>query len=227
MLRKLADELWVVDHAFKMMGIAIGTRTTVVRLGDGGLFLHSPGPLLPELIEAIDALGPVRGIVAPNDFHHLYVDENARAWPEAKVFVSAGLPGKRDDLGHAEVLGDNPPELWAAELDQVWVRGAPKVNEVVFFHRASRTLILTDLAFNMVDPGPFLVRVFMRINGASGGLAASRLMKGMYRDRVAARASAAKIFQWDFDRLSVCHGEVVEAGAKAQLEPKFAWLLES
>ena len=227
MLQKIGEELWVADHDFKMMGIALGTRTTVIRLGDGGLFLHAPGPLSPELIEAINALGPVRCLVAPNDFHHLFVQENRLAWPNASVHVSAGLPAKRPDLASASVLGDTPPDLWDGEIEQVWMRGAPKVNEVVFFHSLSRTLVLTDLAFNVINPSSFRVRVFMRINGASGRLATSRLLKSMYRDRALGRVSAEKIFDWDFDRILLCHGDVVEADAKAKLKAEFAWLLDT
>jgi len=227
MLRAVSDGLWVIDHPFKMMGIAIGTRTTLIRLANGGLFMHSPGPLDAELIESIDEIGPVHAIVAPNDFHHLFVEENMNAWPEASVFLAPGLKEKRPDLTRAEILGQTAPAAWSDEIEQVWMRGAPKVNEIVFFHRKSRTLILTDLAFNVVEPGPFLVRLFMRINGASGRLASSRLMKGMYRDRAAARAGAEAILAWDFDRLVLCHGDIVETGAKARLSPEFDWLRET
>jgi hypothetical protein len=227
MLRKLGEELWVVDHDLKLLGIAIGTRTSIIRLAGGGLLLHSPGPLCPELIESIDSLGPVRCIVAPNDFHHLYVEENARAWPEASVHVSPGLPAKRPKLPFAAELGDEPADLWAADLEQVWMRGAPRVNEIVFFHPRSRTLLLTDLAFNVTDPASAPTRLFMWINGALNRIATSRLMKGMYRDRAAARRSAERVLAWDFDRVVLCHGEVVDSGAKAVLRPVFAWLLDS
>jgi hypothetical protein len=227
MLDHLADEIWTLPHDFKMMGIDIGTRTTLVRLADGGLFLHAPGHLVPEAIDAINELGPVRCIVAPNDFHHLFIGEAAALWPEAKVFVSPGLPSKRSDLPDHEILGDTPSEDWKADLDQVWMRGAPRVNEIVFFHRLSRTLVVTDLAFNVPDPGSFLLRLFMRINGSFDRFATSRLMKSMYSDRAAARVSAEKILNWDFDRLVLCHGNVVEQGAKALLESESAWLLKA
>ncbi|MDE0884497.1 MAG: DUF4336 domain-containing protein [Myxococcota bacterium] len=226
MLRTITDNLWVIDHPFKMMGIALGTRTTLIRLADGGLFMHSPGPMDAELIESVDEIGPVHAIVAPNDFHHLYIEENANAWPDAAVFIAPGLRDKRPDLADAEVLDETAPELWRNEIDQVWMRGAPKVNEIAFFHKSSRTLILADLAFNLIEPGPFLLRLFARINGASGRLASSRLMKMMYRDRQAARAGVEKILAWDFDRLTLCHGEIVESGAKASLAPTFDWLRE-
>lgn len=227
MIRSLGDGIWVLDHDFKMMGIPIGTRATVIRLGDGGLFLHAPGPLSLESIDAINALGPVRCIVAPNDFHHLYLEESHRAWPNADVYVSAGLPTKRPELTYAHVLGDEVPAAWAGDLEQVWMRGAPKVNEVVFFHPRSRTLILTDLAFNVTGSVPFLLRVFILINGVVGRLAISRLMKAMYRDRGSARPGAEKILAWDFDRITLCHGDVIESGAKVMLAPELARFLDS
>jgi hypothetical protein len=109
----------------------------------------------------------------------------------------------------------------------VWMRGAPKVNEVVFFHPRSRTLILTDLAFNVTGSVPFLLRVFILINGVVGRLAISRLMKAMYRDRGSARPGAEKILAWDFDRITLCHGDVIESGAKVLLAPELARFLDS
>ena len=228
MLRNLDNDLWVVDHDMRMPGgIDIGTRTTLVRLSDGGLFVHSPGPLSPELIDSINDLGPVRHLVAPNDFHHLYMEENAKVWPEARIHVSAGLPAKRADLAGAEVLGDQAPGGWAADLEQVFMRGAPKVNEVVFYHSGSRTLIVTDLAFNLAGGGSIMTRLFIGIMGMAGRFTTSRFMKLMYRDRAAAAESARQVFAWDFDRVILTHGEVVETGAKEQLEPQLAWLLGS
>jgi hypothetical protein len=226
MIMQLDEDLWIIDHDFSMLGIPIGTRTTLLRLGDGGLFMHSPGPLTPELVDEINALGPLRCIVAPNEFHHLYVSENAEAWPEARVFLAKELPRKRSDLDYEEELADRAPALWQADLEQVWIQGAPSVNEVVFFHRRSRSLIVTDLAFNFSGRGPLLLRLFLWINAASGQLAFGRLIKIMFRDLELARESIERIFSWDFERVILCHGEVVETGGREKLRPCFDWLLK-
>ena len=46
------------------------------------------------------------------------------------------------------VIGANAPAEWRGQVDQCFFRGRPYENEVAFFHRASRTLLLCDLAFN-------------------------------------------------------------------------------
>jgi hypothetical protein len=50
-------------------------------------------------------------------------------------------------LLHAD-LGDLPEEAWREDLDQLIFRGSRFIQEVVFFHRKTRTLVLADLIEN-------------------------------------------------------------------------------
>jgi len=225
--RQLDDDLWVIDHAFTMLGMPIGTRTTLIRLQDGGVFLHSPGPLDVQLAKQIDALGPVRCIVAPNKFHHLFVAENARAWQGATVHLAPGLAAKRKNLSFNEELSDAPAQAWKGQLEQVWIHGAPAMNEIVFFHAASRTLVLTDLCFNVPDSPSLLARLFLKANDAYGRFGPSRMLRLMLRDRAAGRASLEQVLAWDFERVVLSHGDVVEQGGRARMREAFGWLLRS
>lgn len=225
MLRQLDDSLWVADHPFGMLGLKVGTRTTIVRLEDGGLFVHSPGPLSVQLAKQLDELGPVRCIVAPNKFHHLFVSEFAKAYQGASVHLAPGLAQKRKDLAFDEELGDAPPALWRSDIDQCLYEGAPLAGEVVFFHGASRTLILTDLAFNFSHHASLATRWFLKLNGAYGRFTPSRMLKLVTREREVARTSLQRILEWDFDRVIVSHGDVLERGGKEALRRGFEWLL--
>jgi hypothetical protein len=195
---------------------------TVVRLSDGRLFLHSPVPLEEELAREIDAVGPVGFLVAPNKVHHLWLGPWAAAHPDATVYGAPGLREKRRDLVFHRELGDAPPPDWEDDLDQAWVAGAPYLNEVVFLHRASETLLLTDLAMNFVELPPGRgTRLWLRAMGLSGGLRSSRLVRSLVRDRAAARASLERILAWRFERVIVSHGQVLERGGPAAL--RAAW----
>ena len=147
-LRQLDENLWIAERRQSFYGLEVGTRMTVMRLADGRLLLHSPVALTPDLRRELDALGRVCFVVAPNRVHHLYAGKVAEAYPGAQLWVAPGLERKRPDLVYVAVLGDEAPAPWKGEVDQVFFRGRPYENEVVFFHRASRTLILCDLAFN-------------------------------------------------------------------------------
>src|SRR4029450_12084462 len=104
MLRGLDENLWVAEQPLKFMGLEVGTRMTIVRFADGALWVHSPLRLSSERHEAVEALGPVRFLVAPNTFHHLFIGEWMAAWPGARAYAAPGLPEKRKDLRFHGVL---------------------------------------------------------------------------------------------------------------------------
>ena len=224
-LRELAKNLWIAERSQRFYGLEVGTRMTVIRLADGSLLLHSPVQLDSELRRELDAIGRVRFTVAPNRVHHLYAGEVAKAYPEARLWVGPGLERKRPDLSFVDVLGDDAPAEWRDEVAQVFFRGRPYENEVVFFHRASRTLILCDLAFNFGPRAAAPTRFLMRLLRSYGRFGPSKLDPFLIRDRVAARQSLERILAWDFDRVVVAHGDVLESGGREALRQGYAWLL--
>jgi hypothetical protein len=226
LLRALGPGLWSLDQPFRAPGgIELGARTCVIRLADGSVLVHAPGPSTLAARDEIERLGPVRALVAPNLLHHLFLADAARAFPGARVFAAAGLRGKRADLRIDEELGDEAPALWAGELEQLLVRGAPSLCEVVFLHRPSRTLLCLDLCFHVRPPRNAITRLFMRLNGAWDRFGPSRIFRyAIAKDRAALRGSVDRILAWDFDRVSVAHGDVLEGGGRDALRQGFAWL---
>lgn len=201
------------------------TRMTVIRLSGGGLFLHSPVRLDGGLRAEIDGLGEVRAIVAPNKFHHLYAGEWRAAYPNAKLYAAPGLPEKRKDLKFDGLLADEPRIEWRGDLEQRIIRGMPMANEVAFFHPSTRTLILTDLVFNVPRGRSWGLPGLSLLLGVGGRLGPSRLGRWLIRDQQAARASLGAILRWDFDRLILAHGDVVETDGRRKLRDAFGFIL--
>lgn len=210
MLQALAHQVWHVQHDFTVNRLPISSRMTVVRLADGSLWLHSPVPLGTEQREALLQLGPVRFIVAPNKLHHLFLMRCAQAFPEALVFGAPGLRQKRPDI---QGLNDLPPPAqvpWAGELQSLVFEGIPAANETVWFHTPSATLIVTDLLQWWQGPLPFAARLYARLTGVRQRLAVPITVRGLVRDREAARRSARQIMQWPFERVVTAHNAAVE-----------------
>lgn len=224
-LRQLAQDIWVAERPQRFYGLEVGTRMTVIRLADGSLLLHSPVLLDAELRRELDAIGRVRFAVAPNRVHHLYAGKVAEAYREARLWVGPGLERKRPDLVFDGVLGDEAPAEWKDQVDQAFFRGRPYENEVTFFHRASRTLILCDLAFNFGPGAAAPTRLLMRILGSYGRFGPSKLDPLLIRDRRAARQSLERILGWEFDRVVIAHGDVLESGGREALRQGYSWLL--
>jgi hypothetical protein len=224
MLRKLDENLWVAEQPLKFMGLAVGARMTVIRLADGGLWVHSPMRLTPQLREAVDALGPVRFLVAPNRYHHLFIGDWMAAHPQAQALAAPGLPEKRSDLRFHAVLSEQAPAEWAGQLEVLPWRGAPELNEVVFFHRPSRTLIVTDTAHNVGPDANLLTRLVFKTLGGYGRLSTSLVDRFLNKDRVAARATVDSILRWDFQRVILAHGHIVEQDGARAFREAYTWL---
>jgi len=225
MLRELDRNIWIAERPQRFWGLEVGTRMTVIRLADGSLLLHSPVALDPELRGELDSLGSVRFAVAPNRFHHLHAGEVLQAYPEARLWVAPGVEQKRPDLVIEALLGDEAPEQWKQEVGQIFFRGRPFENEIVFLHRASRTLILCDIALNFGPRAHPVTRLVMRMLRSYGRFAPSRLDPLLIRDRHAAKQALERILAWDFDRVVIAHGEVLESGGPESLRAGYEWLL--
>jgi Domain of unknown function (DUF4336) len=225
MLREIDTGIWVTEAPQKFLGAEVGTRMTVIRLADGSLFVHSPVHLDDEIRATLDRIGPVRHVVAPNRYHHLYAADYSQSYREAKLYAAPGLETKRSDLHFDAILSDEAPEAWRGQIDQLVFRGFSPLNETVFFHRASRTVLFTDLLFNLTHTDSAWTRVVMTLDGGFGRPAVARTFRLLMKMRKqAVMDSVARIVNWDFDRITLAHGDVVERGAKPVLQAAYSFL---
>ncbi|NNM21680.1 MAG: DUF4336 domain-containing protein [Gammaproteobacteria bacterium] len=223
MLVAVDQNLWVVAAPLNFLGVHVGTRMTVVRLSNGRLWLHSPVPLEPQARADLAALGEVGHIVAPNMFHHLYVGDTASLFPGATVHAVAGLRRKRRDLHIDEMLGPEPSSAWAADLDQLQIEGT-WLAETVFFHRATRTLISSDLAENFASSGHWFTRFYLKTQGLENRFRIAWLLRVCYRDKQKARRCIDRMLEWDIERVILAHGRILETGGRDELRAAFDWL---
>lgn len=223
-LRALGKGLWVIERGFRHLGLPLCSRMTIVRLDDGRLVLHSPVAPTPAVVHAVDALGPVCDIIAPNLFHHLWADAWRAEKPEAQLLAAPGLHAKRPDLHVDGVLGETAPDRWHGCLTMMRLDGAPMLGEVIFLHRPSRTLVLTDLIANVGPAEPWALRLWTRLNGVYGQAGTARAVRLLVRDRRAARDTLRHILRWDFAQVVVGHGAVIDGDAKGVLRQALGWL---
>jgi Domain of unknown function (DUF4336) len=225
MIREVALDVWVAEQPLRFLGLELGARMTLVRLPGERLLVHSPIAWTRELAEEVERLGAPTLLVAPNRFHHLYARTWQSAYPSSRLFVAPGLERRRPDLTFERVLTRDPLPEWSDVLDQELVAGFPMTNEVVFFHGPSRTLIASDLVFNIGAESPPLTRFAFRLMGAYGRPASTVLERLLIRDRVAFRSSLERILAWPISQLILAHGSVVREGGHAALAEAYSWLL--
>ena len=226
-LKEFAPGIWIADGPpVPFFTFPYPTRMALIRLADRGLFAWSPIALSPDLKAHVDALGPVRCLVSPNRLHHLFLGQWKSAYPQAKLYASPGLSRKRRDLAFDGELGEAPEPEWAADVDQVPVRGS-FLTEVEFFHRLSRTAIFTDLLQNLPrDWAPGWRGVVARLDGVCApNPGAPREWRASFLNHRAARASLERILAWPIERVVIAHGEPVTTDGTAFVRSAFGWLL--
>ena len=220
---KLADGLWVEAAPQSFFGLHLGTRMTVVRLQDGSLLVHSPVALSADLKAEVDAIGPVRHIVAPSQGHHLYAGEWQSAYPNTLLHAAKGLAKRRKDLSvDHELMGETHAD-WRNDLDTTLIEGA-MLNETVFLHRPSRSLIVADAVENFDTSSHWPTRTYLKVAGIHGKPGVSRSLRPFFRDKKRARRSIDEILTWDFDRIVLAHGDVIESDGNDALREAYRWL---
>ena len=221
--KPLADGIGIVDGPFEFFRIAgvrmpmpFTTRMTVVRLGNGDLFLHSPIAYDQALAAELRRMGRIRHLVSPNQWHYAHVGEWQRAFPEALAWGSPAAErrakARRIDVHFTRFLDAEGPDEWSGEIEQLLMPGG-FFKEVIFFHRASKTLILTDTVMNL-DPGrtdpPW--STLARLSGMTaptGGIFFGLRVPLLLQRKKAAAAFAA-IRSWRPQRIVLAHGAIVE-----------------
>ena len=226
-LQAIADNVWYAQHHFTNNGLPSGSGMTVVRLPDGGLWLHSPIPATPARRAELAALGPVRHLVGPNRFHHLFLGEWAAHHPQAQLWGAPGLRDRRPDLPTLRNLApETPPDApWAGTLHQHLIEGLPLLQEIVWFHVPSGTLLMTDLCQCWTGDKPWRLRAWLGLMGGADQLTVQRPIRWFTRDRAALQRSVDALLDMPIERLLLCHRGVVTGDVKAQLRAAFtAWL---
>jgi len=212
---RVADELWVVPNdVYLPGGVHFPGRMTVVRLATGGLWLHSPVPIDDRLAAELAALGPVEHLVAPNQFHNLFLADAASRYPEATVHLAPGLRERLPALPAGEVLATGVS--WGEELVGRRIDGMPRMAETVFLHRPSASLVVTDLVFHF-EASNWVTGLLLWLVGTRGRMASSRSARFMVADAAATERSLEAVLAWPFERVIMAHGAIVDHDARARL----------
>lgn len=222
MLESWNENIWIATREIRFFGVETGSRMTVVRLPEGGLFVHSPVALDPDTRREVDALGEVRAVVAPSLFHHLHVGAWMEAYPKAIFAACQGLDWKRPDLAFTCILGDTPHPVWAGQIEQIYF-SARRENEVVFFDSRSKTMICADALLNLSTHPSSMTRLFAKIvgNDAPG---TGYLEYVMVRDRRVGRRQVDRILDWKPERIILSHGAHVHENGTGIIRHAYAWV---
>jgi hypothetical protein len=229
-LQVFANNVWIVEGPrVRDFGFMFTTRMTIVKLSDGSLWVNSPVSIPFDTLKRITELGPVRYLIAATPRHVWRLEEWHTLFPEAQLWAPRTTPFTlmKGMLPFAGILGDEPFQGWGDDFDQLAFKGNPLIEEVLFFHKDSRTVMLDDLIqIHPIVKGKHLRNAVVKLEGVAdphGGVALDIRLSFIHRNR--ARRSLEKLLSWDFDKLIIAHGHCIEKDAKPFVERAFRWLM--
>ena len=177
----IPDTMWTHDQIQGVVNVNVPVRQTVIKLKDGGLWVHNPVAPTPQLLRMMKDLeekhGPVKHVVLGTVAleHKASFGPFCQNFPDAKLWIQPGqwsfpldypisvlgvtqrgeqfrelpVPGKpvsKSIFKASEKYG--PPE-WMDEIDYETLgpfafKSVGGFSETAFYHKASKTLLVTD-----------------------------------------------------------------------------------
>jgi hypothetical protein len=233
-LKAIADNVWIVDGPVIRFGMpwpkfSFPTRMTLIRVGRDDLFVHSPTPLPDTLKAEVTAIGQPRWIIGPNRIHYWWIPDWHAAFPQAHVYLAPRI--KENSCGRIDfdalALDRDSSYPWDGEIATLAITGS-FMTEVVFFHRASRTLVLTDLIENferekLASP---LMRWLTKWAGVQhpDGQMPRDMRLTFSKTKPQLRAAIETMLGWNPERVILAHGRWYDHDGTQELRRAFRWL---
>jgi len=230
-LKPVGDDIWIVDGpSIKFYKLPFTTRMTVVRLQNGDIWVHSPTKICDDLKDQIDALGPVRHLIAPNWIHYAHISEWQQAFKDARAYAAPGVVKRAKKHGISirfdEDLSDEPVAAWDGQIKQMIVAGSKVHREAVFFHNNSKTLILTDLIENFeASKLPWYLKILTRLGGIQDPDGKMPRDMQMTFTKRKLRSAVKQMIDWGPQRIILAHGRWYDKDGVAELKRAFRWVL--
>lgn len=238
-----AKDVWTVEGpVVNFYGFPYPTRMAVIRLSDGNSWIWSPielkGKAGDRLVEEVEhTAGPIRHLVSPNYIHWLFLKQWQDKRPNARTYASPGLDKRRvaKDIKFDKVLTNKPDASYAQDIVQVIFEGGV-LDEVVFFHKPSKTAIFCDLIQRHreedlrknTDNNAFKIWVMKmeEVVGDRGSTPKEWIFSfwafGLFPK--ARQQLNVVLEQWQPQKLIIAHGENADKGAILIIDQCLSWI---
>ena len=207
-----SEKCWIVNADFKQFGVHLGGRMTIIEVSENRYWVHSPVFPSAGFINNMKHGSTITAVVMPNLYHHKYLNHFQRLFPKARYFAPSGYEEKVKSARIDEEISEKNQRDFG--IQAIPILGMPRVNEWVFFHKLSKTLIISDLLFNICNSQSWMTRIVMWLNGAYNKLAITRVSKSFVEDKSLFIESIKAIIKLEFSNIILSHGTPIKDNAK-------------
>src|SRR5437867_1948908 len=218
--QQIAKDVLLMSFPWRAFGIDFKRNVTLLRLSDGRLLIHSTATFTANDVDEIRRFGEPAWLVEATLMHDTFAKKGRAAFQGLPYLAPKGFRNATDITTYPL---DPPPPDWEGEIDVLKIEGN-KMNEHLFFHRRSRTLVVADLFFSFPKDthgwARFFVRHIMRLPQLFGISVFFRRL--MIVDRQAFVRSMQTMLEWNSNHLIVGHWKPIETEAKRVVEEAVA-----
>lgn len=214
MLTTISNQLFYTEYPIKMVWglVRFNAKSIIFKTDDGKIGIISPGRINDAMANTIATHSEVAYLIAPNCYHHIFLAAAAKRYPNAAVYVPPYLAEKVDTVpARHTVIASGESYPWSSAMSHELIAGMPKMNEFIFFHKATQTMIVTDLIFNFKSYENVMTRIAFRMMGAHRPVSCCKLFSSYIKDNAAFASSIKTIAAWNYKRVIVAHGDTIEA----------------
>ncbi|MFK7825873.1 MAG: DUF4336 domain-containing protein [Oligoflexales bacterium] len=232
LLTEFGKNIWIVEgELVSFFGFPYPTRSVIVKLASSDLWVWSPIALSDSLKNELQPLGTVKHLVSPNKMHHLYLQDWLKEYPNAQIWGPRSTIKKRGDLAFSAPLIDEAPSDWKDEIDQFWINGSFAIDELVFFHKDTKTAIIADLSQNFSEDfldnnWSWWKRKFAYFWGITEPNGSAPLeMRLTWYKKHEDRSRLKRLMTHNPENIIMAHGECLKGGGMSFISNSFRWLL--
>jgi hypothetical protein len=184
-------------------GVTFPAKTFLIQ-DSKSYFIISPCDLPKETIDLLLESNKVINFISPNNFHNLHIKKMKELFPNSKFY------GPKRSAKQSGVELNNSKHLSSEDIEFIYLEGNNTLSETCFYHKPSKTLIITDLFFNMKHEMNISTKLAMLMAGTYKKLGTSRIIKLSIKDKKAFKDSLNYILSLPIEKVVPSHGDPID-----------------
>jgi hypothetical protein len=217
--------IWINERKLWFGGVYLRSRMTIIRLADDKLWVHSASEPTPELCAELDRLGQVGWVVVPNKWHHIQASAMKVRYPNAQVIGPASAKLRNKSLALDVDINDERLSSLVPELSPVVLKGVPFLDETLFFHSKTNTLIGADLMMCGCSADHWTWRWVSRVFGQYQHYKAPPDVRWNTRKGPDVSQAIEDLAKLPLERILIAHSDPIEDRPVEQLKEAWRFVL--
>ena len=220
-LKNVGSRIWQSDGSFiKFYGISFPIRMFLIQLESNDFAVVSPIQLDIQLVNAIKFTMGIRKllyIISGTSLHNKFLEDWVNEFPGVELAGTQELVDKmkkeKRNLRFRYILNNNLKVPWQNEIDHILIEGNRWVEEAIFFHKSSKSVIVSDIIQNhdlsLEQYSNRLLYKLVGIDSDKGGGCPKDYRMGFkwpFGDIEKAKNTLRQGLYWDFNKILLMHG---------------------